>query len=574
MRIGLAQINPKVGDLAGNSEKIRVYAQRAFKAGARLIVFPEMVLSGYPPEDLVLKSHFVADCWDGLQELREALPRDAVTLVGAPLRVEDSVYNSAVVFQGGRIVAVYHKMVLPNYGVFDEKRVFAAGRMPLILHWGTSRLAVHVCEDSWFLQEEAVQLLCEARVGVLLNLSASPYHRGKRVLREQVLQRTARYLGSPLAYCNMVGGQDELVFDGGSLLLDADGAVVARADQFKEDVLLVDMALAPGSAQPEEPLVPTQRVVHLAPMGNGRVTAPSLPTPATTPLLDDVEEVYIALQTGLRDYVEKNGFARTVVAISGGIDSALVATIAVDALGADRVAGVTMPSRYSSSGTRDDAATLARNLGIEFHAVPIQVIYETCLTHLAPLWPGRDPDTTEENLQARIRGNCIMALSNKFGWLVLTTGNKSELATGYCTLYGDMVGGFALLKDVPKTLVYDLARWRNAQASDPVVPPATITRPPSAELRPDQRDSDSLPPYEVLDAIVERYVERDEGVDQIVTAGFDPSVVRQVSRLVDLNEYKRRQGAPGVKITPKAFGRDRRMPITNAYREPVKGIDS
>ncbi len=572
MRIGLAQINSTVGDLAGNAERIRDYAARARRESAGVILFPELALSGYPPEDLVLKPHFIEDCWAHLQALREALPADAVTVVGAPQSVDGAVHNSAVVFHGGRIEAVYHKMVLPNYGVFDEKRVFAAGRMPLILQLGDVRLAVHVCEDSWFLQEDAVQLLHEARVGCLLNISASPYHRGKRHLREQVLQQATRYLNCNMAYCNMVGGQDELVFDGGSLLLATDGTVLGRAEQFTETLWVADMPIPAGDYLLEDPSVPTtRRIVHLSTAVRAHATKAEHP-PTCAPLLADLAEVYAALQTGLRDYVNKNGFHQTVVALSGGIDSALVAVVAVDTLGADRVAAVTMPSCYSSSGTRQDAEVLARNLGVTFHTVPIHDIYEGYLAGLAPLWPGRDPDITEENLQARIRGTLIMALSNKFGWLVLATGNKSELATGYCTLYGDMVGGFALIKDVPKTLVYALARWRNEWEDGPIIPPSTLTRPPSAELRPDQQDSDSLPPYDVLDAIVERYVERDEGVDRIVSAGFDPATVHRVSRLIDGSEYKRRQGAPGGKITPKAFGRDRRMPITNAYRDRVKGV--
>lgn len=569
MRVGLAQINSTVGDLAGNSARIQDYAVRAQRAGAGLVLFPELALSGYPPEDLVLKPHFIEDCWAHLQALRESLPTDMVTVVGAPQAVAGAVHNSAVVFMGGRIAAIYHKMVLPNYGVFDEKRVFKAGRMPLVLQWGGMRLALHVCEDSWFLQEEAVQLLREAQVGCLLNISASPYHRGKRRVREEVLQETARYLGCTMAYCNLVGGQDELVFDGGSMLLAADGAVVGRAPQFEETLWVADWSVPGGHNLPQEPAVPTRRIIHLsAPVP----TAKKERSPSCAPLLDDLAEVYKALQTGLRDYVDKNGFRKTVIALSGGIDSALVAVVAVDTLGADRVAAVTMPSCYSSSGTKQDAEILAMNLGITLHTVPIQDLYEGFLAGLTPLWPDREADATEENVQARIRGTLIMALSNKFDWLVLTTGNKSELATGYCTLYGDMAGGFALIKDVPKTLVYALSQWRNTWADEPVIPPTTLTRPPSAELRPDQQDSDSLPPYDVLDTIVERYVERDEGVDRIVAAGFDPQTVHQVSRLIDRSEYKRRQGAPGVKITPKAFGRDRRMPITNAYRDRVKGV--
>ncbi len=567
--IALGQINTTVGALGRNAERIAEQAARAVKQGASLVVFPELVLSGYPPEDLVLKRHFLEDCWRHLEKLAIALPAEAVVLVGAPQMVDRQVYNAAVIFHGGRIVSIYQKMVLPNYGVFDEKRVFAAGRMPLVLQAGPVRLGVHICEDSWNADQDSVLLLKDARIDLLVNLSASPYHRGKCTVREQVLRATRDRLDCSLAYCNIVGGQDELVFDGGSLVLDASGEMTARARQFDEDILLARVAVRGAPPLPaEDSASPIRRVVHV-PFQPPAKVPPRLALTGVEPLMKDPEEVYTALKTGLRDYVEKNGFKKTVVALSGGIDSALVAVLAVDTLGADCVAGVTMPSPYSSEGTRSDAEQLARNLGIEFHVVPIQSIYDTFLGELNPLWKDRPPDITEENLQARIRGNIVMALSNKFGWLVLTTGNKSELATGYCTLYGDMVGGLALIKDVPKMLVYELSRWRNAQGDAPVIPPSTIERPPSAELRPDQKDSDSLPPYERLDPIIERYVEKDMGVEEIVADGFDPETVQRVSRLIDHSEYKRRQGAPGVKITPKAFGRDRRMPITNAYREKV-----
>jgi NAD+ synthase (glutamine-hydrolysing) len=567
--IGLGQVNPTVGSLRANAGKVLQVTRDAVRQGATVMVFPELVLSGYPPEDLVLKRHFVDDCWCDLEWLATQLPKDCLTVVGAPHRVQGQVHNSAVVMYGGRIADIYHKMVLPNYGVFDEKRVFEAGHIPLVLQAGGLRLALHICEDSWSTDTAAVQLLKEARIDVLLNLSASPYHRGKRTVRETVLRKTATYLNCTLAYCNMVGGQDELVFDGGSLVLNPEGKVVARARQFQEAIVYAPVK--PGHTSewinPNEPA--SRRTVYLPPLPERRVSDPSS-VAVVEPLMDDLTEVYEALKVGLRDYVDKNGFQKVVVALSGGIDSALVATIAVDALGPGRVAGLTMPSDYTSAGTLTDAEALAENLGIEFHTLPIRVLQQQMLEQLDPLWPDKEADVTEENLQARLRGVLIMALSNKFGWLVLTTGNKSELATGYCTLYGDMAGGFSLIKDVPKTLVYELARWRNHQALEAVIPPSTIERPPSAELRPDQKDADSLPEYDVLDRIVEAYVEKDEGMDAMVEAGFDPAIVEKVVRLIDISEYKRRQGAPGVKITPKAFGRDRRMPITNAYREWVK----
>ena len=569
--LALCQINPTVGDLGRNADLIATYAVRAAKGGASLIVFPELALSGYPPEDLILKRHFLEDCWSALESLAPKLPPESLVLIGAPQLVDRHVYNAAVVLHRGRIVTTYHKMILPNYGVFDEKRVFASGKMPLILQAGTTRLGLHICEDSWYHDQETVLLLKEAQLDLLINLSASPYHRGKRLLREDVLRKTGSQLHCALAYCNIVGGQDELVFDGGSLVMNRDGSLVARAHQFVEELLLAQLTFPDTPKPVEEPDAPIRRIIHVPFQPETRRASRS-PLSETVPLLDDLSEVYAALKTGLQDYVNKNGFKKTVVALSGGIDSALVAAIAVDTLGPDRVAGVTMPSQYTSEGTLTDAEALAKNLGIEFHTVPIRKIHDTFLSELIPFWEGMPPDITEENLQARIRGNLIMALSNKFGWLVLTTGNKSELATGYCTLYGDMVGGFALIKDVPKILVYELAVWRNQQSETPVIPPSTIERPPSAELRPDQKDTDSLPPYDILDAIIERYVERDQGVDHIAADGFDPATVNQVIRLIDLSEYKRRQGAPGIKITPKAFGRDRRMPITNAYRERVKGV--
>lgn len=571
--VALAQINPTVGALQKNAEQIATYARRAAKDGASIVVFPELALSGYPPEDLVLKRHFLEDCWKELEHLAHRLPTESLVMVGAPQAVDTKVYNTAVLLHGGRIVGTYQKMILPNYGVFDEKRVFAAGKMPLIVRVGQARVAIHICEDSWYPEEDTVLLLKDARIDLLVNLSASPYHRGKRVLRENMLRETGAQLNCAFAYCNIVGGQDELVFDGGSLVLNRAGKLLARARQFEEELLFATVTVPDLPVMIEESASARRRVIHL-PLHPTTQRSNRAPHSPVTDLLDDQAEVYEALKTGLRDYTDKNGFKKTVVALSGGIDSALVAALAVDTLGADRVAGITMPSQYTSEGTLTDAELLAKNLGIEFHTVPIREIHRTFLSELLPFWEGWPPDITEENLQARIRGNIIMALSNKFGWLVLTTGNKSELATGYCTLYGDMVGGFSLIKDVPKTLVYELSKWRNRQGPSPVIPPSTIERAPTAELRPDQRDTDSLPPYDILDAIIERYVEKDEGVDRIVAAGFDPDIVRQVSRLIDLSEYKRRQGAPGIKITPKAFGRDRRMPITNAYRERVKGADA
>ncbi len=536
LNIALVQLDVTVGALADNADKMVAAAQAAAANGAHVVVFPELALSGYPPEDLVLQPHFLRDVQRQLDLMAGRLPPQAMVLVGAPDGASVPAGNAAVVFSQGARVAAYRKHMLPNYGVFDEKRLFAMGHTPLVLEVHGFRIAVHICEDSWYLDQPPITQLPARPLDGLINLSASPYHRGKLSQREEILRRLALRLATPVLYCNLVGGQDELVFDGASMVIGADGRLLARAPQFREETL------------------------HFA---LPRRDTPTPANPAVVAAMDPVAEVYAALILGLRDYVEKNRFKKVVVALSGGIDSALVATLAVDALGAGRVAGVTMPSTFTSADTLGDAGLLARTLGIEFFTVPIAPVMQAYEASLRPLWPDRPADVTEENLQARIRGANIMAISNKFGWLVLTTGNKSEMATGYCTLYGDMAGGFAVIKDVPKTLVYELSAWRNRQA--PVIPQSTIDRAPTAELRPNQKDTDSLPPYDLLDQILERYVEKDQGRDEIVAAGFDPATVTRVIRMVDFNEYKRRQGPPGIKITPKAFGKDRRMPITNRY---------
>ena len=560
--IALAQLNTTVGDLQGNADRIHRCAEDAAAQGARLVVFPELALSGYPPEDLVLKHRFITDCEEALTQLAATLPPDLVAVVGAPCRIENTVRNTAVVLAQGTIHARYSKMLLPNYGVFDEKRHFSPGETGLILELNGLRIGIHICEDSWFPEKTPTRLLQQAGLDALINLSASPYFRRKLSVRELTLAQTARQLNASLFYCNLIGGQDELVFDGASLIFDREGQLIARASQFREELILHTLnspkrtnASIPPALQRVEINVPeTSAPLHTAPLH---------------PTLPEMEEIYQALMTGLRDYVDKNGFKRVVVALSGGIDSALVLILAVDALGADRVAAVTMPSRFTSDGTLSDADAMAKGLDIEFLTIPIKDLHDQYLHQLTPYWPDREPDATEENLQARIRGNIIMALSNKFGWLVLTTGNKSEMATGYCTLYGDMAGGFAVIKDVPKTLVFELCRWRNGQSATPVIPPSIITRPPSAELRDDQKDSDSLPPYDLLDTIIENYVELDRSIQEIIQQNLDPETVKRVVRLIDLNEYKRRQGPPGIKITPKSFGRDRRMPITNRYGRPT-----
>lgn len=554
-----------VGALAENAEQMLCAAQAAAARGAQVVIFPELALSGYPPEDLVLKPHFLDDAAVEVERLAISLPPGLLAVVGFPEAADGKIFNSAAVLHGGKMLATYRKMLLPNYGVFDEKRLFSPGEKPLVIEGGGLRIGLHICEDSWILNGAPCRRLRDAGLDLLVNISASPYHHRKLVLREEAMRKMALSLSAPLACCNLVGGQDELVFDGASLLLAAEGNELARAKQFEEDLLLVSLQPNDG-AKPQ--LNPAQ--VDVVRWPGTPVQAGEWPALRREPLLDPTAEVYAALKVGLRDYVEKNRFREVVVALSGGIDSALVATLAVDALGAARVHGVTMPSRFSSKDTFSDALLLAQNLGIECRTLAIEKLHQLYLEELAPCWAGRVPDATEENLQARIRGNIVMALSNKFGWLVLTTGNKSEIATGYCTLYGDMAGGFAVIKDVPKMLVFELARWRNRQGGMAVIPPSTIERPPTAELRANQKDSDSLPPYDVLDPILERYVERDWPAEKIIAEGYDAAMVRRVIKLVDQNEYKRRQGAPGLKITPKAFSRDRRMPITNQYHEHAR----
>ena len=561
IRIALAQINTTVGALEKNGDKIITACQEAHKAGAQVVLFPELAISGYPLEDLLLKDHFVEDAHAAVLNLAAHIPDNLVAVIGCPNLGTTKASNAAIVLERNNTIATYHKMLLPNYGVFDEQRVFEPGQWGMELIVNGCRLGIHICEDSWYTDQAPCALFENHGLHGLLNLSSSPYHHNKDNMRDVIIGKISKKLNTHVFYCNLVGGQDELVFDGGSIVLDPSGQIVHRAPQFVETMLLYDLPYTPHppAAVSNEHI----KTVHV-----------EVSTPPSSDLnqqpaeqLDDLEEIYRALQLGLKDYVHKNGFKEVLVAISGGIDSALVAALAVDALGKDRVTGITMPSQYSSDETLSDAELLGQNLGIQFRTVPIKNLFDQFRLELAPHWEGKPEDVTEENLQARIRGNIVMAFSNKFGALVLTTGNKSELATGYCTLYGDMVGGFAVIKDVPKTMVFDLCRWRNTLGDKPVIPPSTIDRPPSAELRPDQKDTDSLPPYEVLDDILARYVEQDEGLESIIAAGFEEALVRRIIRLVDINEYKRRQGAPGVKITPKAFGKDRRLPITNQYRE-------
>jgi len=555
IRIALAQINCTVGDLKGNCRKILGYVKEAEKHGADLVAFPELAVTGYPPEDLLLKPKFVEDNVTALRDLARAI-KNIVAVVGFVDKSRNGIYNGAAVISDGEMKGVYRKMRLPNYAVFDEKRYFNTGRNPLVFLLDKNPFGVTICEDIWLPGGPAA---AQAKYGArfICNINASPYHAGKMRIREEVVRGHARSNGVAIAYTNMVGGQDELVFDGQSMVIDKDGVVLARAEAFKEDLLIVDLVL------PEEPsLRSTKRLVNVKDgASRAKKTAAS---GRVVPPLKPAEEIYQALLLGLRDYVQKNGFKKVVVGLSGGVDSALVAVLAADALGKENLICVFMPSRFSSEASRIDAKELCESLGVRFLEISIEQMYRAYLETLSPVFSGLPPDITEENIQARIRGNILMALSNKFGWLVLTTGNKSEMSVGYATLYGDMAGGFAVIKDVPKTLVYRICRWRNG--SGQVIPEDILIKAPTAELKPEQKDTDTLPPYDLLDPILKAYVEEDKDLAKIMAAGYDLETVNRVIGMVDTSEYKRRQSPPGIRITPKAFGKDRRMPITNKYK--------
>ncbi|MEK6272241.1 MAG: NAD(+) synthase [Actinomycetota bacterium] len=591
LRIALAQVNSTVGDIEGNASLISAWIARAREAGAQLVVFPEQTVTGYPAEDLWLKPHFLDAARRAVDEIASGVGAVAA-VVGFPER-DAATYNSVAVLGDGRVRAVYRKVLLPNYGVFDERRYFEPGDTPALIEVAGARVGLTICEDIWYPGPPAsVEALAGA--SLIVNPSASPYHRGRGTYRERMVQDRARETGSAFAVCNLVGGQDELVFDGHSVVVSAQGQTLARAPQFVEQLVLCDLELAanPASSAPraDESRVDAGPAGATAPV-LARFEAPA-PSGEVEPLLADplepVAEVYEALKLGLRDYVRKNGFERVLVAVSGGIDSALVTLIAADALGPERVSGVVLPSPHSSDETQADARAIVRAVGADLIEIPIEPAmhaYEGLLATSgdgaapSPSGPGAGTESAREietggagtelaaeNIQARIRGNLMMALSNRFGWLVLTTGNKSEMSVGYATLYGDMAGGFAVIKDVPKTLVYELVRYRNSLSDTELVPESVLERAPSAELRPGQLDQDSLPPYEVLDRILAAYVEEDRGRDEIVSDGLPAEVVDEVIAMVDRSEYKRRQAAPGIRITPKAFGRDRRLPITNRFR--------
>jgi NAD+ synthase (glutamine-hydrolysing) len=542
LRVALSQLNPIVGDLRGNVGLMSADYARAVQAGAQVVVFPELSVTGYPPEDLLLKGSFIADNRRALEDFA-ATTGECAAVVGFVLSEDGQLFNAAAVCVDGEVHTVYRKQLLPNYSVFDEERYFepgvatnSDGSVAGVTTLNGVSVGISICEDIWF-AEGPVKAQAAAGARVLLNLNGSPFHQGKHTEREEMLAQRAKETKTTIVYVNQVGGQDELVFEGSSVVMTSDAHVATRLKSFESDFAVIDIA------------------------ADGTVS-----TGDVVPFESDLDRVYAALVVGTRDYVRKNGFSSVVIALSGGIDSSIVAAVAVDALGAENVHGIAMPSRYSSQGSLDDADRLAQALGIDHRVISIEPAFTAYLEMLTPSFEGRDPDLTEENLQSRCRGMTLMAMSNKFGWMVLTTGNKSEMAVGYFTIYGDSAGGYAVIKDVFKTQVFDLCRRINERAGREIIPETVISKPPSAELRPDQRDDQSLPPYEELDPILRHYVDNDLSVSEIVKLGFNEVVVARIARLVDVNEYKRRQCAPGVRVSTKAFGKDRRVPITNGYR--------
>jgi NAD+ synthase (glutamine-hydrolysing) len=574
LRIGLAQINATVGDFAGNERKIIEFITEAKTSGVDIVTFPELAICGYPPEDLLLKPQFIADNLNSLDRIVKA--SKGISVVVGFVDAGQGIFNAAAIAHNGKLVGVYHKIYLPNYGVFDENRYFRPGTDSPVYIIAGINIGINICEDLW---HESGPATTQAYSGaeVIINISSSPYYFGKGMRRERLIATRAADNVAILAYNNLVGGQDELVFAGDSMIMDEKGQLIAQSHHFKEDLVIADLDVEnvfrsrlhdprwrQGLLRRQERGWQPSNILEVsqAPLNTAK---PPLP-PRNVVEPDPPGEIYEALVLGTHDYIRKNGFKKVVIGLSGGIDSSLTATIAVDALGKSNVIGVSMPSRYSSPGSISDAKLLSKNLGIKLLTIPIERAFQSFLDTLAKPFKGTQPGIAEENVQARIRGDLLMALSNKFNWLVLATGNKSEYALGYTTLYGDMAGGFAVIKDVPKTMVYRLAEYRNKKSSDSIIPATVIRKPPSAELRPNQLDTHSLPPYEVVDPILEEYVEEDKSIEQIITAGADEKIVRRTARLVDTSEYKRRQAPPGIKITPRAFGRDRRLPITNKFK--------
>lgn len=568
LRIALCQINPTVGDIKGNTEKIIDYLKRAKALGSEIAVFPELAITGYPPEDLLLKPRFIEE---NLKALKKIITlSDSIAVIVGFIDRGDDIFNSAAIISDKKLMGIYHKMYLPNYGVFDENRYFQAGENNMLFNLSGTIFGISICEDIWY-PEGPIRAQALKGAELLININASPYNIGKSSFRRQMLSTRASDNAVIVAYLNMVGGQDELVFDGRSLIINEKGEVIAEAKAFEEQLLVADLDIESvfirrlhDPRRRKEALLLKEDIETIEiPIKKAK----KVRLPKKEPVLEfsEEEEIYKALLLGVSDYARKNGFKGVLVGLSGGVDSALVAAIATDALGPQRVTAVFMPSRYTSIQSRKDAYEVAKNLGIRCIEVPIDKIFQEYLDTLKDEFLGLPPDVTEENLQARIRGNILMALSNKFGLLVLTTGNKSEMSVGYATLYGDMAGGFAVIKDVPKTLVYRLSKWRNSKGA--VIPESVIKKEPTAELRAGQKDTDTLPPYSMLDPILKAYVEEDRSIEEILSMGFDPKIVRKVSSMVDRSEYKRRQSPPGIKITPRAFGRDRRFPITNLYED-------
>ena len=554
IRLAIAQINCTVGDLEGNCRKMHEYLHRAKGMGADIVSFPELAVTGYPPEDLLLKTGFVDANLDALKKLAKSV-NDIVAVVGFVNKKGKDIYNAAAVIYKGEIKGIYHKIFLPNYGVFDEKRYFKAGTEEQVFKIGDIIFGVTVCEDIWH-KDGPVARQASMGAKLIININSSPYYAGRIREREEVVRDQAKANGVVISYVNLVGGQDELIFDGQSMIADSSGKIIGRAEPFKEDLFFMDVDIPTGETET------LKKAVAVSDEFSSKAKMALLRRDAKP--LEKVAEIYNALVLGLKDYVTKNGFSKVVIGLSGGVDSALVAALASDALGKENVMGVFMPTRYSSARSEADARLTASNLGIKFIVIPMDPLFKLYLMALESHFSGLGRDTTEENLQARIRGNMLMALSNKFNWMVLATGNKSEMSTGYATLYGDMAGGFAAIKDVFKTLVYKLAKYRNSLGM--VIPESVITKEPTAELKPDQKDSDTLPPYSLLDEILKAYIEKDKTLDEIIEDGFDSQTVKKVVDMVDKSEYKRRQAPPGIKITPKAFGKDRRMPIINKYK--------
>lgn len=571
LRLALAQINPTVGDLAGNADKILDYTKKARQRKADIVAFPELSLTGYPPEDLVFKPQFISD---NISKLKKICSRvtGITSVIGFIDRGENGrIYNAAAIISEKKIIDIYHKIFLPNYGVFDEYRYFEAGQRSPVYLFNSIKLGINICEDIW--HPDPARIQARAGADVIININASPYERGKPERRKELLSERSSENRVVIAYVNTVGGQDELVFDGQSMVFDQMGRAVVRGKQFEEELVTIDIDVQEVRKYRRKTMTPktemqrkqAEAVPKIRIPSRGivrRKAAPSIIQPRMSP----AEEAYSALVLGTSDYVRKNGFGGVVIGLSGGVDSSLVATIAVDAIGKASVHGIFMPSPFTSKESREDAFELAANLGIGIKEIPIDPIFRQYLNSLREIFRDREPDVTEENLQARVRGNLLMAMSNKFGWLVLTTGNKSEMSVGYATLYGDMAGGFAVIKDVPKTLVYKICEWKNSSSKHKIIPERVMIKEPTAELRPDQKDTDTLPSYDVLDPVLQAYVEADLTFEEILKLGCDKECARKVIRMVDSSEYKRRQAPPGIKITPRAFGRDRRFPITNKYR--------